>query len=107
MLDLDHAVPGCYLSSMPRHVTTEKVSVSFKKEDLRVLRARAKRHYGGNLSALLSDLAKLARYEEGADSLLEWLGDAATLTDEERVAFDAERRAAPSPPRTRHKRRAG
>jgi hypothetical protein len=76
---------------MPRKLQTEKVSVSLKKEDLRVLRARAKRLYGGNLSALLSDFAKLARYEEGADSLLEWLGAAAQLTDGDRAQFEAER----------------
>jgi hypothetical protein len=58
---------------MPRSVLTEKVSVSLKKEDLAVLRKRAKRLYGGNLSALLSDFAKLARYEDGADKLIDWL----------------------------------
>lgn len=47
--------------------------MSLKKDDLKVLRKRAKRLYGGNLSALLSDFAKLARYEDGADKLLEWL----------------------------------
>jgi hypothetical protein len=78
---------------MARLVHTEKVSVSLKKEDLKILRARAKRLYGGNLSALLSDFAKLARYEEGADALIEWLGSAAKPTDEERAGFEAEREA--------------
>lgn len=92
---------------MPRRPLTEKVSVSLKKEDLSVLRARAKRLYGGNLSALLSDLAKLARYEEGADALLEWLGPAATLTDADRARFDAERRAPLQPPKKHRKRKSG
>ena len=42
---------------MARLVLTEKVSVSLKKDDIKVLRTRAKRLYGGNLSALLSDFA--------------------------------------------------
>ena len=92
---------------MPRQLQTEKVSVSLKKEDLRVLRARSKRLYGGNLSALVSDFAKLARYEEGADALLEWLGDAANPTEEERGAFESERRAPLPPPKgARRKRKA-
>jgi hypothetical protein len=95
---------------MPRRLRTEKVSVSLRSDDLKVLRARAKRIHGGNLSAVLSDLAQVARYEEGADALVEWLGDAAKLTDAERAAFEAERRAplAPPPsarPRARPKRR--
>jgi len=92
---------------MARQLQTEKVSVSLKKEDLKVLRARARRLYGGNLSALLSDFAKLARYEEGADALLEWLGDAARPTDEERAVFEAERRSpSPAPKGARQKRKA-
>lgn len=71
---------------MPRTLQTEKVSVSLRKDDLKILRARAKRLYGGNLSALLSDFAKLARYEEGADKLLEWLTEEYKPT---RAALDA------------------
>ena len=72
---------------------TEKVSVSLRKEDLKVLRERAKRLYGGNLSAVLSDFAKLARYEDGADKLIEWLTEGYTPSAEALEAVDAEWRA--------------
>ena len=54
-----------------------------------------------SLSALLSDLVKLARYEEGADALVAWLGDAAKPTEQERAVFEAERCAPLSPARPR------
>lgn len=82
---------------MPRVVNTEKVSVSLKKDDLKVLRRRAKRLYGGNLSALLSDFAKLARYEDGADRLIEWLTEDYMPGAEALAAVEDEWRA-PLPP---------
>lgn len=90
----------CYPSSMPRLVRTEKVSVSLQKEDLTVLRQRAKRLYGGNLSALLSDFAKLARYEDGADRLIEWLTERYVPSAEALHAVEAEWRSPlPAPPK--------
>lgn len=81
---------------------TEKVSVSLKKEDLEVLRKRAKRIYGGNLSALLSDFAKLARYEDGADKLIEWLTEEYRPGPGALAAVEAEWYGeAPAPPRRR------
>ena len=59
---------------------TEKVSVSFEREDLKALRARAKRLHQGNLSATLADLVKLARLQEGRESLLDWLHEAGSPT---------------------------
>jgi hypothetical protein len=82
---------------MPRSVQTEKVSVSLKKEDLEVLRKRAKRLYGGNLSALLSDFAKLARYEDGADKLVDWLTESYKPGPDATAAIADEWRA-PLPP---------
>jgi hypothetical protein len=81
---------------MARVARTEKVSVSLKKDDLRVLRGRAKRLYGGNLSALLSDFAKLARYEDDADELIAWLTEDYRPGPEALAAI--EREWAPPPP---------
>lgn len=91
---------------MPRSALTEKVSVSLKKEDLKVLRKRAKRLYGGNLSALLSDFAKLAKYEEGADRLIDWLTENYTPGPEALMAVEAEWRAPARPARTTKRRTA-
>jgi hypothetical protein len=88
---------------MPRSVQTEKVSVSLKKEDLAVLRKRAKRLYGGNLSALLSDFAKLARYEDGADKLIDWLTEDYKPGPDALAAVEAEWRS-PLPPASRRAR---
>lgn len=85
---------------MPRAAQTEKVSVSFKKADLAILRLRAKRLYGGNLSALLGDFARLARYEEGADTLLGWLSTTYKPSPAALAAVDAEW-ACPAAPKNR------
>ena len=66
-----------------RAVRTEKVSVSFEKDDLKALRARAKRLHQGNLSKTLADLVRLARLQEGRESLLEWLHEAGRPTQDE------------------------
>jgi hypothetical protein len=96
---------------MPRGVNTEKVSVSLKKDDLKVLRRRAKRLYGGNLSAVLSDFAKLARYEDGADRLIEWLTESYSPGAAALAAVEDEWRAPLPPPlktsRASKKRSAG
>lgn len=88
---------------MRRPVETEKVSVSLKKQDLAVLRRRAKQLYGGNLSALISDFAKLARYEDGADKLVDWLTEIYTPTPEALLAVEEEWRAPLRPARKQAK----
>ncbi len=91
---------------MSRSALTEKVSVSLKKEDLKVLRKRAKRLYGGNLSALLGDFAKLAKYEEGADRLIDWLTEDYKPGPEALMVVEAEWRAPlPAAPKKRRARR--
>jgi len=69
---------------------TEKVSVSLDRSDLVVLRRRAKKLYGGNLSAAIAEAARRIREEEGREALVAWLGDAAETTPEEREAIRAE-----------------
>jgi len=69
---------------------TEKVSVSLDRADLLMLRKRARRLHGGNLSAVIADGVRLVREEEGREALVEWLGDAAATTDEQRDEIRAE-----------------
>ncbi len=69
---------------------TEKISVSLDRSDVRALRSRAKKLYGGNLSAAVAEGARRIREEEGREALLIWLGDAAEATPEELDALRAE-----------------
>lgn len=66
-----------------------KISVSVAEEDLVVLRRRAKRLYGGNLSAVIHEMAVKTRRQEAMENLVDALGGP-SLTDEARRAIDAE-----------------
>lgn len=77
---------------MKRAGSTEKISISLPREDLLALKKRAKRLYGGNVSAVVTELAADARLLEGMHELVGALGGPA-LTDEARNALDAERSA--------------
>src|SRR5260370_40366038 len=46
---------------------TEKISVSLERSDLQALRRRAKRLYGGNVSAAIAEGARRIREEEGRE----------------------------------------
>ncbi len=59
---------------------TGKVSVTVTSEDLKLLRARAKRLHGGNLSAAVADGVSRLREEEATHRLLQRL-DAPPLSD--------------------------
>lgn len=69
---------------------TEKISVSLDKGDLDALRRRAKKLYGGNLSAAIAEGARRIREQEGREALLAWLGPAADLTEDQRAAIHTE-----------------
>jgi hypothetical protein len=69
---------------------TEKISVSLERADLKALRRRAKRLYGGNVSAAIAEGARRIREEEGRDELVAWLGDSTKTTPHERDAIRAE-----------------
>ena len=71
---------------------TAKVSVSIARDDLALLRARAKRLYQGNISAVVAEGVARVRQEEGRQALLAWLGEAAVASPEEREAIRAELR---------------
>jgi hypothetical protein len=66
---------------------TEKISVSLDRDDLQALRKRAKRLYGGNVSAAIAEGARRIREEEGREKLVTWLGDSGKTTAEEREAI--------------------
>lgn len=87
---------------------TEKVSISVARDDLRLLRARAKRLYGGNLSAVIAEAAERIREEEGRQALLAWLDPEGKVTEAEMDAIRAELEAPlppPPPPSKPSKRR--
>lgn len=69
--------------------TTEKISISVRSSDLASLRKRAKRLYGGNVSAVIAELAADAALLEGMHDLVDRLGGL-SLTDEDRASLDQE-----------------
>jgi hypothetical protein len=69
---------------------TDKISVSLDRKDLAAIRARARRLYGGNLSAVVAEGIRRVREEEGREALVAWLGEAGQATPEERDAIRAE-----------------
>jgi hypothetical protein len=70
--------------------TTEKVSISLDRSDLKLLRTRARRLYGGNLSAVVAEGVQRIREEEGRQALVAWLGEAADATPAELEAIGGE-----------------
>ena len=69
---------------------TRKVSVSVHEDDLRVLKERAKRVHGGNVSAVFADLIARIRREEALRKAFEWYGKPIVLSDEDRARIDRE-----------------
>jgi hypothetical protein len=80
-----------------------KVSVTIDRAKLQMLRRRAKRLHGGNLSAVIDEATEHLRRLEALDEFLERAG-APELTPEQREAIHAEWRGEPKP--KRRKRRA-
>ena len=72
---------------------TAKVSVSLEQADLRALRRRAKKLYGGNLSAAIAEAARRIREEEAREAVVAWLRNAGEATAGERDAIRAEWRS--------------
>jgi hypothetical protein len=81
---------------------TIKVSVSLDRDDVAVLKRRARESYGGNLSAAFAEAARWLRQREARRSLIGMLGGP-TLTPDSAAAIDAEQEGAP--PRERKKNR--
>ena len=72
-----------------RHGTTATFSISVDPETQRILKEEAKRSYDGNVSALVSAIAKEAKRQSALDWLLQRSG-ARSMTDAERDALLAE-----------------
>ncbi|MCC6900539.1 MAG: hypothetical protein IT377_16290 [Polyangiaceae bacterium] len=79
---------------------TEKISISVKRSDLASLRRRAKRLYGGNVSAVIAELAADAALLEGMHALVDRLGGP-SLTAGDRLRLDADWRRPARPTRAR------
>ena len=86
----------------PRPGKTATFSVSVDEETQRILKAEAKRSYGGNVSALVTAIAKEAKRQSALDWLLQRSGVAA-MTEAERVALlgEIDGKAAPKKRRRR------
>lgn len=85
---------------------TEKISVSVDRADLAILRKRAKRLHGGNVSAVIAEIIARAKEQEGLADLLDWLGGPAAMTSEEEEEIDRELLGGvrPSKPKVKTKR---
>lgn len=69
---------------------TTHLSISLPTEEAKLLKRRAKRVYGGNVSRVISDAVRYIAYEEGRDALIATFGPKGTPTPEEERALDAE-----------------
>lgn len=89
---------------MRRKGETGKVSVTVTAEDLKLLRARAKRLHRGNLSAAVADGVSRLREEEATHRLLQRL-DAPPLSDARYQEIVGEWRGESPPVRPRRRSR--
>jgi hypothetical protein len=69
---------------------TTHLSISLPTEEAKVLKRRAKRVYGGNVSRVISDAIRYVAYEEGRDALIASFGAKGRLTHDEARRLDAE-----------------
>ena len=53
---------------------TTHLSISLPTEEVKLLRRRAKRVHGGNVSRVISDAIRYVAYEEGRDALIASFG---------------------------------
>lgn len=82
---------------------TEKISVSVNRDDLTIIRKRAKRLYGGNISAVIAEVIARAKAQEQLSDLLDWLGGPAPMSKQREAEIDRE---LAGQPRKRKKRAA-
>ncbi len=86
---------------VPRPGRTDKVSVSIDRGDLAALRRRARRLFGGNISAAVAEGVRRIREEEGREALAAWLGKAGEASQQERDALRSEWLRSVAPARSR------
>ncbi len=68
---------------------TATFSVSIDRETKAILKARANRIHGGNMSALITELGREAERRDAFERIREWVGGS-QLTEEDRERIDAE-----------------
>jgi hypothetical protein len=68
---------------------TATFSVSIDRETKAILKARANRMHGGNMSALIAELGREAERRDAFERVREWVGGS-LLTDDDRSRIDAE-----------------
>src|SRR5258708_1612733 len=73
-----HGAPMCatLCTTMARRAgRTVKLSISLDERDFALLSKRAKRVSGGNISAAITEMIRIAREWEGREALARWLGE--------------------------------
>ena len=83
---------------------TEKVSLSVNRADLAILKKRAKRLHGGNVSAVFADLIAEIKRREAWERAIAWYGEPIAVSDAERETIDRELLGEPRSKRARRKR---
>jgi hypothetical protein len=68
---------------------TTHLSISLPTEEAKVLKRRAKRIYGGNVSRVVSDAIRYVAYEEGRDALITSFGGRGKPSSAEAAQLDA------------------
>lgn len=69
---------------------TTHLSISLPTGEAELLKRRAKRVHGGNVSRVVSDAIRYIAYEEGRDALIESFGRKGKPRADERREFDAQ-----------------
>lgn len=69
---------------------TTHLSISLPSEEAKILKRRAKRAYGGNVSRVISDAIRYVAYEEGRDALIASFGGKGTPSPAEARRLDGE-----------------
>lgn len=69
---------------------TIHLSISLPSEEAKILKRRAKRAYGGNVSRVVSDAIRYIAYEEGRDALIASFGGKGRPSQEEARRLDEE-----------------
>jgi hypothetical protein len=67
---------------------TTHLSISLPAEEAKILKRRAKRAYGGNVSRVVSDAIRYIAYEEGRDALVTTFGAKGRPTQEDARRLD-------------------
>jgi hypothetical protein len=69
---------------------TRKVSLSVHKDDLALLKERAKRLHDGNVSAVFAELIDVVKRQEAWGKAVAWYGKPIVLSEAEREKIDRE-----------------